>query len=230
MSARETIRNVLLVHYADSPNPELTADTLMANARREGEEDVLVVTRFDTAIEPAPEEEQVLTIGAIADDGRPVGLLLDEETRRKVAGWLAPADDAEAYDGEVAMLRSLVRTLRVVIRDDASAETQRAEVRKLLWEHAADDAAARDTNDSSRTTSPTPADTNRRARLLFEMSRGGRWKSGDVLRWYQDNGITGLGTRAARHDLAVLRDSGRIHQHDEKGVRYFTADLGGNRG
>jgi hypothetical protein len=49
----------------------------------------------------------------------------------------------EAYDGELAMLRGLVRTLRVVVRPDASAEKQRAEVRKLLWEHASDDAQAR---------------------------------------------------------------------------------------
>lgn len=35
MSARETIRNVLLVHYADSSDPALVADTLMANGRAE---------------------------------------------------------------------------------------------------------------------------------------------------------------------------------------------------
>jgi hypothetical protein len=52
----------------------------------------LIVSRYDTAIEPAPEEEPVLTVGAIAEDGRPVALLFDEETRAKVAGWLAPAD------------------------------------------------------------------------------------------------------------------------------------------
>ena len=51
----------------------------------------LVVSRFDVAMEPAPGEEPVLTVGAIAEDGRPVALLLDGETRAKVAGWLAPA-------------------------------------------------------------------------------------------------------------------------------------------
>lgn len=35
MSAWETIRNVLLVHYANTPNPTLTADTLAANGRAE---------------------------------------------------------------------------------------------------------------------------------------------------------------------------------------------------
>jgi len=74
---------------------------------------------------------------------------------------------------------------------------------------------------------PLPAlgvtDTNRRARLLHEIAfDGGRWKSGDVVRWYETQGLTGLGTRAARHDLAVLRDSGALTQHDEKGVRFYT--------
>ncbi|MGW3491948.1 hypothetical protein [Streptomyces sp. NPDC001054] len=50
----------------------------------------LVVSRFDVAMEPAPEEDPVLTIGCIAEDGRPVALLLDPETRRKVARWVAP--------------------------------------------------------------------------------------------------------------------------------------------
>jgi DNA-binding transcriptional ArsR family regulator len=65
-------------------------------------------------------------------------------------------------------------------------------------------------------------DTNRRAHLLHEMALGARWKSGDVVRWYEAQGLTGLGVRAARHDLAVLRDSGAITEHDEKGVRFYT--------
>lgn len=68
----------------------------------------------------------------------------------------------------------------------------------------------------------TPTDTNRRAQLLHEMALGGRWKSGDVVRWYERTGITGLGVRAARADLAILRDSGAITQHDERGVRFYT--------
>lgn len=35
MSARDVIRNVLLAHYGDSPNPALVVDTLMANDRAE---------------------------------------------------------------------------------------------------------------------------------------------------------------------------------------------------
>ncbi|AQS70888.1 hypothetical protein B1H29_31915 [Streptomyces pactum] len=46
----------------------------------------------------------------------------------------------EAYDGELAMLRGLVRTLRVVVRpDDADVN----EVRRLLHQHVADETAAR---------------------------------------------------------------------------------------
>ncbi|MFF3848022.1 hypothetical protein [Streptomyces sp. NPDC002328] len=57
--------------------------------------DPLPVSRYDTAIEPAPEEEPILLVGAIAEDGRPVALFFDPETRRKVAGWLAPAGSGQ---------------------------------------------------------------------------------------------------------------------------------------
>ncbi|MFE2967501.1 hypothetical protein ACFXKC_28285 [Streptomyces sp. NPDC059340] len=56
----------------------------------------LAVSRFDVAMEPALEEEPVFTIGAIAEDGRPVALLLDVEDRRKVAAWLAPVEEEKA--------------------------------------------------------------------------------------------------------------------------------------
>jgi len=46
--------------------------------------------------------------------------------------------DEQAYDGELAMLRGLVRTLRAVVRDDRADVAQR-EVRRLLYEHAADE-------------------------------------------------------------------------------------------
>ena len=55
-----------------------------------GRVEPLTVSRFDVAMEPAPEEEQVFTVGAVADDGRPVALLFDPEARSRVAGWLVP--------------------------------------------------------------------------------------------------------------------------------------------
>jgi hypothetical protein len=76
---------------------------------------------------------------------------------------------------------------------------------------------------SAQAPTATPTDTNRRARLLHEITfDGGRWKSGDVARWYQTQGLTGLDVRTARHDLATLRDSGAITQHDTAGVRFYT--------
>lgn len=64
--------------------------------------------------------------------------------RAAVAGEKSsrPAADAtpEAYDGELAMLRGLVRTLRVVVRPD---DADMGEVRRLLWQHVADETAAR---------------------------------------------------------------------------------------
>ncbi|MEU0671310.1 hypothetical protein ABZ330_00160 [Streptomyces sp. NPDC006172] len=166
--------------------------------------------------------------------------------------------DAEAYPGELAMLRGLVRTLRVAARQGDLAAVQQA-----LINHAVDNANARDAASTfttqcgncpttaplpvaasswPRTTDSTwtcpacagpqqPTATNRRARLLHEMARGGRWKSGDVHRWYRAEGLVGLGVRAARQDLAILRESGAVVQHDEKGVRYFTvARQGARRG
>ena len=52
--------------------------------------DPLIVSRYDVAMEPAPEDEPNLIIGAVADDGQPVALFLDPEARDKVAKWLAP--------------------------------------------------------------------------------------------------------------------------------------------
>lgn len=57
--------------------------------------------------------------------------------------------DEQAYDGELDMLRGLVRTIGVVVRDDGSAEKHRAEVRQLLHEHATDEAAAREAQEKS---------------------------------------------------------------------------------
>ncbi|MET9138848.1 hypothetical protein [Streptomyces parvulus] len=140
--------------------------------------------------------------------------------------------DAENYPGELAMYRGLVRVLRTVVRENDTLD----EVRRLLWEHAGDErdaAMGRARSAAPDEEIPPPAElavhTNRRAHLLAEISKGGRWKSGTVARWYGEHGYTGLRVQAARHDLAVLRDSGAIVQHDEAGVRYFTAARQGVR-
>ncbi|MEU0978512.1 hypothetical protein ABZ488_04780 [Streptomyces griseus] len=64
----------------------------------------VIVSRFDVAIEPAPEEDPVLIVGAVADNGRPVALLLDEEARAKVGGWLVP--ELEELRARVAELEA----------------------------------------------------------------------------------------------------------------------------
>lgn len=61
--------------------------------------------------------------------------------------------DGQAYDGELAMLRGLVRTLRTVVRSD---DADMGEVRRLLHHHAADDTAAREQGKSSRPADATP--------------------------------------------------------------------------
>ena len=63
------------------------------------------------------------------------------------------AEDGQAYDGELAMLRGLVRTLRTVVRPDTA---DLGEVRRLLHHHATDDATARAEN-----TRPTTAEDGR---------------------------------------------------------------------
>ncbi|MEU3203530.1 hypothetical protein ABZ702_06535 [Streptomyces cyaneofuscatus] len=76
-------------------SPESAAELV---ALREAQEAPVVVRRFDIAMEPAPEEEQVLTIGCVAEDGRPVALLLDLDDRPKVARWLALAEGTSMHD------------------------------------------------------------------------------------------------------------------------------------
>ena len=59
---------------------------------------------------------------------------------------------------------------------------------------------------------------------------GGRWKSGTVVRWYEANGYTGCTVHTAREDLVALASAGVAVQHDEPGVRYYTAARhGGDR-
>ncbi|MFJ3170598.1 hypothetical protein ACIPJK_07410 [Streptomyces roseus] len=53
----------------------------------------LVVRRFDCSVEPALEDERPeLLVCCLAEGGRPVALLLDEEARAKLAGLLGLAE------------------------------------------------------------------------------------------------------------------------------------------
>lgn len=57
----------------------------------------LMVSRFDTAMEPALEDEQIFIVGAVDEHGHPVALCFDRDDRRKVGGWLMP-DKTEAAE------------------------------------------------------------------------------------------------------------------------------------
>ncbi|WP_328962928.1 hypothetical protein [Streptomyces virginiae] len=49
----------------------------------------LIVRRFDCSIEPDRYcGETEMLVCTVAEDGRPVALLLDDETRAKLLGWL----------------------------------------------------------------------------------------------------------------------------------------------
>lgn len=82
----------------------------------------LIVSRFDIGMEPALEEEQVFTIGAIAEDGTPVALMFDEETRRKVGGWLvADAAEVEQLRARVAEMEAAAACTEFAVRLTADA-------------------------------------------------------------------------------------------------------------
>jgi len=80
--------------YGQAIDDAVTALSRLADA--DFEDAPLMVSRFDTAMEPASDDEHLLLVGAIDEHGRPVALCFDTENRRKVGGWLAPdkAEDA----------------------------------------------------------------------------------------------------------------------------------------
>jgi|GEM_PF-2161140 len=121
----------------------------------------------------------------------------------------------QAYDGELPMLRGLVRTLRAVVRDDRADLAQR-EVRRLLIEHTADERAAYEQGKSSHQADATPD--------FFQPGRTYK-EPGDVTDWrFRCDFVTthpGTGERTAlgwRHfrgawePYAYEEDSFEIHQ------------------
>ncbi|MGY5048240.1 hypothetical protein ACWDE0_21810 [Streptomyces sp. 900105755] len=131
------------------------------------------------------------------------------------------AADGQAYDGELAMLRGLVRTLRTVVRDNDPLP----EMRRLLWLHASDDATSREQAKSK--SSPAGADTiaalpDRQQRLLDAIrTHGGEWTTRRVLGLFAltDPGVVQRGT--ARRDLAVLQRAGHLVLVDDPDNRHY---------
>lgn len=121
------------------------------------------------------------------------------------------APDAEAYPGELAMLRGLVRTLRVVVRYDDDV----AEVRRLLHQHAADEAAAY--------AALGDVDKARQAALLTGIlaAPARRWKSGRAISLLREAGYHPVSPSTASHDLGALAAAGHLVRHEESGVVWY---------
>ncbi|WP_157855738.1 hypothetical protein [Streptomyces aureocirculatus] len=95
---RDSVLREVDEQFAAKKLPDELKGTLNAGSYAEGsrpEPEPLVVSRYDVAMESASEEEPVFTVAAVTEDGRPVALCFDPETRRKVGAWLAPGEIAE---------------------------------------------------------------------------------------------------------------------------------------
>lgn len=137
----------------------------------------------------------------------------------------ALAEDGQAYDGELAMLRGLVRVLRVAARNEDMPEVQR-----LLADHVRDEAAARAQARIAPDT--TAADLERQTALMagIRQEPARRWKSGRAVGLLRRLGYHPISPRTASRDLAALAAAGLLVMHEEKGVRWYeVARQGGHR-
>jgi hypothetical protein len=135
------------------------------------------------------------------------------------------AADGQAYDGELAMLRGLVNTLRVITRHDGSL----AEVWRLLVEHTRDDAAAREKATDVQSATATPGPTGRVAQLLDAIrTHRGEWTTKRVQDLYRlsplspPNAPEGRLRHVARGDLRDLHAWGHLVLHEDTGRRFYT--------
>jgi len=116
--------------------------------------------------------------------------------------------DAQAYPGELDMLRGLIATLHVV-----TAHGDLTDVAKVLAEHKADDTQARAETSSHE----------RRLRQLLAAIRlhRGAWTSKRTQEWRRfTGGPTQRGT--ASHDLTELTRRGHLQQHGPTDGRFYT--------
>jgi hypothetical protein len=188
----------------------------------------LIVSRFDVAMEPAIEEEQILTIAAIAEDGRPVALLLDPETRAKVARWLGP-DRAEIL-AEAAKVA--VRAARDCGDSEAGqyAASVAAGIGKELRRMAR--TAGQGEKDTAPAATSTPQLAEHIGRLYDHiLSHGGTWTASSARRWLRNHVDPNTTQHAARHALQHLAGIGYLTEHDVPGRRTYTPNYAkdGNR-
>jgi hypothetical protein len=128
-------------------------------------------------------------------------------------------EQGERFPGELEMLRGLVRVLRTVVRE----ENTLPEVRRLLWQHSADEGAAYAAREQSSREAPAAHGlTDRQVRLLDALrTHGGEWTTRRVLHLYAltDPGVVQRGT--ARRDLAALNRAGHLVLVDDPDNRHY---------
>ncbi|MFC9681332.1 hypothetical protein [Streptomyces sp. NPDC056948] len=135
---------------------------------------------------------------------------------------------AEKYPGELEMFRGLVRTLRTVVRENNTFD----EVRRLLWEHATDEAAAH--AEAREKSSPdgadaTPEETSIREARLAQLldtirTHRGAWTPSRVQELRRFTGGPTQRNTARRH-LAELHRRGHLNQHGPEDGRFYTLKL-----
>ncbi|MEU9777737.1 hypothetical protein [Streptomyces sp. NPDC047968] len=86
-----------VARLAEAAGAATGKDTRTSSMLAQGESTPLVVSRLDVVVYPAPGDDLHLTIGAVADTGRPVTLVLDHGTQARLAGWLGHTTPPRAY-------------------------------------------------------------------------------------------------------------------------------------
>lgn len=120
---------------------------------------------------------------------------------------------AETFDGELAMLRGLVRVLRTVARQDDLREVQR-----LLAEHASDENAARAGAKRARM---WPKDWDQVLDTAIR-DEGGEWTTLRVQHLYKARYEVGLFRGDARMCLSERAHKGLLQLHDRPSGRVYT--------
>lgn len=149
------------------------------------------------------------------------GIVLGDETADDLIKAVVTEMDAQAYPGELAMLRGLVATLRVVAQHGDLAD-----VVKLLDEHQRDE---QDAYAEAPAVSDGPAGpTGRVARLLDAIRTArGRWTTARAAQFYRDHQLGPPRAKwpqirtVARGDLRDLAAWGHLVRHEEPGRIYF---------
>ncbi|MFD8075861.1 hypothetical protein ACFV3E_24795 [Streptomyces sp. NPDC059718] len=159
----------------------------------------------------APEAwtEAIETLRRMADErGKDTGTQTDESTQPLVV---------EAYNGELAMLRGLLRLVRVI-----AEHSNIHELRRVLAEHRADEQAAYAEQPEPMTPLRPRTDDRRQALLTTIRQRGGQWTTGRVRALYKRLYPGHIYRSALRSDLALLHRKGHLTRNDGPRGRYYT--------